>query len=244
MPWQETSPVEERERSLMTKPAVHDDGALRAVRHQPENGLQVARAVRRGRPARLADRSRAPKHCPHRMTSRWRICRRGSGAPDWGPGKLLPWLSHDTADRGQPRAPPAIYRAGRVRAEAPAPAASPPPRSLASDYRAPNDLWAADFKGQFRTGNGVYCYPLTVTDLHSRISGVRRPPLHGGRRRPIFKHLFRETGCPCHSHGQRRPIRVNVLHGLSPLNVWWLRLGIPPTHPARSSAERRARAHA
>jgi putative transposase len=32
----------------------------------------------------------------------------------------------------------------------------------------PNDLWTADFKGQFRTGTGVYCYPLTIADQHTR----------------------------------------------------------------------------
>jgi hypothetical protein len=33
---------------------------------------------------------------------------------------------------------------------------------------APNDLWCADFKGEFKLGNGQYCYPLTVTDHASR----------------------------------------------------------------------------
>jgi len=28
----------------------------------------------------------------------------------------------------------------------------------------PNDLWCADSKGEFKLGNGRYCYPLTVTD--------------------------------------------------------------------------------
>ena len=32
----------------------------------------------------------------------------------------------------------------------------------------PNDSWSVDFKGQFRTGDGKYLYPLTVTDNHSR----------------------------------------------------------------------------
>ncbi len=32
----------------------------------------------------------------------------------------------------------------------------------------PNDLWCADFKGEFKLGNGRYCYPLTVTDHASR----------------------------------------------------------------------------
>src|SRR5205807_3032604 len=33
---------------------------------------------------------------------------------------------------------------------------------------ASNDLWTADFKGQFRTNNGEYCYPLTIADQHTR----------------------------------------------------------------------------
>jgi hypothetical protein len=29
-----------------------------------------------------------------------------------------------------------------------------------SEDAAPNDLWCADFKGEFKLGNGRYCYPL------------------------------------------------------------------------------------
>lgn len=32
----------------------------------------------------------------------------------------------------------------------------------------PHERWTADFKGQFRTDNGVNCYPLTIADQHSR----------------------------------------------------------------------------
>jgi transposase InsO family protein len=32
----------------------------------------------------------------------------------------------------------------------------------------PNDLWCADYKGEFRLGNRSWCYPLTVTDHASR----------------------------------------------------------------------------
>ena len=32
----------------------------------------------------------------------------------------------------------------------------------------PNDIWGADYKGQFRLKNGTYCYPETVSDLYSR----------------------------------------------------------------------------
>ena len=35
------------------------------------------------------------------------------------------------------------------------------PRCGASE---PDEIWAADYKGQFRPKNGSYCYPLTVSD--------------------------------------------------------------------------------
>ena len=34
--------------------------------------------------------------------------------------------------------------------------------------QSPNEVWAVDYKGQFRLGNREYCYPLTATDLASR----------------------------------------------------------------------------
>ena len=38
--------------------------------------------------------------------------------------------------------------------------------SLVADT--PNAVWSTDFRGQFRTGDGQYCFPLTVTDNYSR----------------------------------------------------------------------------
>ncbi len=60
-----------------------------------------------------------------------------------------------------------------------------------------NDLWTADFEGQFRTGNGVCCYPLTIADEHSRFL----PTCHGLvstetlMTKPVFERTFREFGC-------------------------------------------------
>ena len=42
-------------------------------------------------------------------------------------------------------------------------------------FAAPNDLWCADYKGEFRLGNHAYCYPLTVTDQASRFLPLRYP---------------------------------------------------------------------
>ena len=40
------------------------------------------------------------------------------------------------------------------------------PRSATPD--SPNELWCADYKGEFLLGNRQYCYPLTITDYRSR----------------------------------------------------------------------------
>jgi putative transposase len=93
----------------------------------------------------------------------------------------------------------------------------------------PNDLWTADFKGQFRTGNGVYCYPLTIADQHTRFLLT----CHGllstetATARPIFERTFREYGLPGGIRTDNGvPFATLAVHGLSYLNVWWMRLGI------------------
>lgn len=47
------------------------------------------------------------------------------------------------------------------------------PPSLLLELLAPHDVWSADYKGQFKSGDSRYCYPLTVTD------GFRRYLLGG-----------------------------------------------------------------
>ena len=47
-----------------------------------------------------------------------------------------------------------------------------------------NDLWCADFKGEFTLGNGRYCYPLTVTEA-SRFPLMREASRHCARTSPL-----------------------------------------------------------
>ena len=93
----------------------------------------------------------------------------------------------------------------------------------------PNQVWPADFKGQFKTGDGQYCYPLTVTDHFSRAWLVCRG-LSSGKTtlvRPVFRALFREVGLPDAIRTDNgAPFASTGIHGLSSLNVWWMQLGI------------------
>ncbi len=94
----------------------------------------------------------------------------------------------------------------------------------------PNDLWCADFKGEFRLGNSHYCYPLTVTDHASRflllceaLDSVREAPAIAA-----FQQLFAERGLPdaIRSDNGVPFASPTTLFNLSKLSVWWLRLGI------------------
>src|SRR5690606_19687090 len=94
----------------------------------------------------------------------------------------------------------------------------------------PNDLWCADFKGEFKTGDGRYCYPLTVTDQASRMI-LACEALESTREMPVietFVRLFRERGLPAaiRSDNGLPFASPDGLYNLMKLSVYWLRLGI------------------
>jgi transposase InsO family protein len=96
---------------------------------------------------------------------------------------------------------------------------------------APNDIWCADYKGQFKTGDGLYCYPLTVTDGFSRFllgcQGLSSTRVELAR--PVFTRLFREYGLPKRIRTDNGvPFATNTLARLSSLSAWWVRLGVLP----------------
>jgi len=61
-----------------------------------------------------------------------------------------------------------------------------------------NETWSADFKGWFRTLDGVRCDPLTISDVHSRY--LLRCQAVGAadtfHSQPVFEAAFREYGLP------------------------------------------------
>jgi len=200
---------------------------------------------------RLRERSRAPHVCPHRIDAAFAraILDARHQHPSWGPRKLLSWL----ATRRPELALPALSTAGdllkrhglvkrrRRRHRWVHPGA---PEIVAAG---PNDLWTADFKGHFRTGDGVYCYPLTIADQHSRYL-IRCTALESVRTegaKPVFERLFREVGLPAAIRTDNgAPFASTGIHGLCAMNTWWMRLGIrhqriEPSHPEQNGAHER-----
>lgn len=96
----------------------------------------------------------------------------------------------------------------------------------------PNDVWSADFKGWFRTGNRKRCTPLTVSDAYTRYFLLCRALTDGtdyAKVRPWFERLFREYGLPRAIRTDNGPPFASTgLGGLTRLAVWWMRLDILP----------------
>ena len=112
----------------------------------------------------------------------------------------------------------------------------------------PNDLWCADYKGEFMLADHRYCYPLTVSDFASRflLTCDALSSTAESFAFVVFERAFKDFGLP-------RAIRTDngvpfacprALFGLSKLSVWWLRLGIEierirPGHPQQNGRHER-----
>lgn len=198
--------------------------------------------------AGLQDRSRAPHTSPQEVSQevierilaerrKW----------NWGPRKLLRKLAEAEPERKHWPAPSTIAmilkRAGlsvtrkrRLR--------TPPFGQPFASVDGPNRTWCADFKGWFRTGDGVRCDPLTITDAHSRylLRCQITPKTDGKHAAAIFEAAFREYGLPeVIRTDNGTPFSTRAPGGLSRLSMRWVRLGILPERTAPASPQENGR---
>jgi len=194
-------------------------------------------------PCGLHDQSRRPHHSPratHPEVVKTLLALRRRH-PRWGATKLLAvaarqdpqgaWPSRTTVCDLLKANGLVVPRRRRVPREA-----ATPPVAIAQ----PNDTWTTDFKGEFRMGDGVYCYPLTLRDGYSRF--VLRCDALLGRTyeatRHRFERAFAQYGLPARIRSDNGgPFASTGLGRLSRLSVWWIRLGIVPERIAPGHPE-------
>jgi transposase InsO family protein len=108
----------------------------------------------------------------------------------------------------------------------------------------PNEVWCADYKGQFRLGSGMPCYPFTLTDSYSRYIlgcwGLEHPSYQPTRH--YFERAFQEYGLPNAIRTDNGSPFASVSNGgLSRLSVWFIKLGIVPERIAKGHPEQNGR---
>jgi putative transposase len=183
----------------------------------------------------LTERSRrphtSPRATPDDIVARIRAARQAH--PHWGAGKLRDWLcAHDPATPWPCRdtVHEVLRRAGLVRQRVRRRPVVHPPIHLTTPG-APNALWTTDYKGEFRTRDGAWCYPFTLRDGYTRyVLRCTALPTHTRAvTQPEFVHAFRTYGLPDRIRSDNGPpFGASGLGRLSRLAVWWLRLGIIP----------------
>lgn len=235
MPWTRTDCVQERQRFVEE----YDSGVwtmselCERFGVSRKTGYKLLQRYEEEGEAGLVDRSRAPHSCPHRIDSQVEqaILKLKKRFPRFGARKIR-WRLEDHYPQlelparstiGDVLQRHGLVKKKRRRTKWKHPGAAP------VETTAPNQLWTVDFKGQFQTGDGVYCYPLTIVDHYSRYI-LRCQSLTNVRAKPsmrVFEGLFREVGLPDAIRSDNGvPFASTGIHGLCALNVWWLRLGI------------------
>lgn len=254
MPWLETDPMTERLKFVQDALSDRFTMAEVCARHgvsRPTGYKWIARYAEEGRRG-LGDRSRAPHTCPHKLSTAMTelLCAAREAHPFWGARKLLAVLQAKHPRIPEWPAPSTVAdllaRRGLVQRRRTR-RASIHPGVVPAIADAPNDLWTADFNGQFRTGNHVYCDPLTIADLASRYlltcHGLLSTKCELAK--PIFERAFREYGLPRAIRTDNGvPFATAAIHGLSFLNVYWMQLGIVhqrirPSSPPENGAHER-----
>jgi transposase InsO family protein len=235
MPWKEWSVMDERLRfvgRLLDGEAMTE--VCREFGISRKTGYKIFDRYKEHGLEALTDRSRRPVRYANQLPAQIEglIVSLKRGKPHWGARKIRELLVRRLA--GDVRVPArstihaVLDRHGLVkRMGRPRQRATGTPLSQGAN---PNDLWCADFKGEFKLGNGSYCYPLTVTDQASRFL-LLCEALESTREDTAvtaFERLFAERGLPfaIRSDNGVPFASPNSLFNLSKLSVWWLRLGI------------------
>lgn len=182
----------------------------------------------------LEDRSHAPHTCPHRTSEEIEeliIAERKRWG--WGSKKILNRLeeAHPQVELPKRATVDAILsrhhlvdRRGKRKQRQTTPFAS---RYVATD---PGQLTTIDYKGQFRLGNGRYCYPLTMADSVSRFllacealdSTLLDPTWR------VVERVFREHGLPWAMQSDNGP-PFGPTHGrFSTMSVRLMMLDVQP----------------
>ncbi len=237
MPWKDTPVLDQRMNFIVAHRQGEDSlsAVCRRFGVSRKTGRKWIERYRENGPEGLSDRSRAPHRHPNAASADivQLVLMAKYEHPGWGPRKLIPWLRRRHPDILLPAPSTAgeiLWRHDLVQPRKRVRRTDPWTRPF-EDCTAPNKTWCIDFKGWFRTLDGVRCYPLTITDAYSRMllccRGLKSQK--GLLVQSAMERVFREYGLPATIRSDNgTPFASTALGGLSRLSVSWIKLGIMP----------------
>jgi transposase InsO family protein len=244
MPWQKTDPMKERVKFVLEWEKRWNAGEGRMNFAELCREFGISRQVGYGWLGRyresshdvqsIAERSRRPLTSPSKVSEELEdfIVAARKLHPTWGPKKLRSWLQNHNPQVVLPSPSTLgeiLRRRGMTMPHQRKVRTSKATTQPFAATTGPNSTWCVDFKGNFKTGDGINCYPLTLIDDYSRLllrcEGLLDPD--GRQVQRIFDSAFCEFGLPAAIRSDNGPPFASVgAGGLTKLSVWWLRLGI------------------
>lgn len=254
MPWKETNVFDERlkfigkylREELSVTELCREFGISRKTGHKLIDNYKKRKADG------LKDQSRAPQSHPNATPAdiEQEVIKERGKHPKWGAAKLSTVLARDHPEVHWPvpsTVGEILKRNGLISSRKRRHRNGALAQSKPMQADAPNATWCMDFKGQFRTGDSVMCYPLTVSDACTRAllrcQAMIRTDTDSVK--PILVATFMEHGLPDAIRTDNgAPFASTGLGGLSRLSVWWMRLGIrldriDPSHPEQNGRHER-----
>ena len=250
MPWRRTEPMLERMQFVVAVESGEFSfaEACRRFSISRKTGYKWWDRYEQDGAQALVDRARIPRCCPHALDEVTVVaildCKHRHG--HWGPRKLRDYLVRAVPERrwpavstfGEVLARHGLVKPRRRRVHV------PPQSTPLAHCQAANEVWSVDFKGQFRLGNGHWCYPFTLSDNHSRYllacRALPRPTEELVRAQ--CENIFRDHGLPRAIRSDNgAPFASRALGGLTRLSVWWMKLGIRPERIAPGAPQQNGR---
>lgn len=237
MTWKETDPVKERKKFVELYLTRRYEMALLCEMYgiSRKTGYKFVQRFAEDGLAGLVDRPRAAHTHPNATDAALaeRILEAKREHPRWGPEKLLDYLALKDPEAAWPAVSTAgaiLKRKGLVKPNRRRRTITHPGKPEIEAISRPNELLNLDYKGNFRTGDGKWCYPVTLSDTLSRhlmvCDGSLEPTyLHT---RATLERCFREYGVPeaIRMDNGAPFVSSQSLGGLSRLGVWMIKLGI------------------
>lgn len=237
MPWKEMSIMEEKQELIL----LYQTGKYTITNLAQMFNLSrktvykyIDRYEKYGIPG-LLELSKRPKIVPNKTSTKIEkeIINIRNKHPRWGAAKLLVLLEDAFPDLKLPKQSTVnliLKRNGLVKERKKR--YKTEPKKPIFDPGKSNEVWSADFKGQFRMGNTKYCYPLTIADSYSRYvfaaKGMYSPNTKNSK--AVFIDIFRRYGLPeqIHTDNGSPFAHIRSLGRLSKLSAWFMELGIKP----------------
>ena len=94
-----------------------------------------------------------------------------------------------------------------------------------------NEMWQTDFKGEFKTADGKYCYPLDILDDHSRFAiRIDASDSTANVVKKSFEGAFREYGIPESILSDNGAQFAGFKQGYTQFEKWLMCLDVLPIH--------------